>query len=200
MKLRSSVFGWKSVWMELADEFGGEFTDGNIVTMRIPVEQSPWTLTFKHQESGLSHQQTTSVSAPYKSAKDFAFALHNKTWIEEAAKHFGLQDIVVGHEPFDTEFIIKGSDEELVRELFEAEHLRQHILLQKAVSLAIHKETADLSKYGSVPAGVHILSFHEQGAINSFDRLSGIYKMMSMLLHELCEIGIAHPKQPAFTV
>ena len=199
MKLRSSVFGWKSVWMELADEHGGEFIDGKDTTMRIPLKECPWTLTFRHHETGLSHPHT-SVAAPYKAARDFAFALHNKTWIEEAAKPFGLQDIVVGHHPFDSEFIIKGTDASLVRDLFDAVHLREKIMMQKAIRIAVHKDSHQLTQYGTVPAGVHVLSFHEHGAINSFERLSSICDLMRAVLHELCEIGAAHPKQPAFIV
>lgn len=84
-----------------------------------------------------------------------------------------MQDIVVGHDQFDKDFIIKGTDENLVRKLFASEKLRELITKQRAVRLSIHKEPL-LKQYGAVPAGVHILAFEEDVAINSFERLVSI--------------------------
>lgn len=199
MKLRSSVFGWKSVWMELADEAKGEFIDGpHVVTVRVPVPDKPWTITFKMHEHGIGKgaKQQTIVSVPYKAARDFGFAIRNKNWIEEAAKAFGLQDIVVGDEEFDPEYIIQGNDEKLVRSLFSSQPLKDQIVAQKAVRINVNKDASQLAPFGNVPAGVHVLAFTEEGAINSFDRLTSIYKLLVATLDEMCRIGATSHTDP----
>jgi hypothetical protein len=197
--LRSSVFGWKSVWMDLAEETNGQFAEGpHGTTVRVPMEQTPWTVTIKLIEHGPKKQ--TVIAVPFKADKDFSFAVHNKTWIEEVAKPFGLQDIEIGDQQFDAEYIIKGNNVELVKELLTADGLKDLIWDQKHVRLAIHKDTAQLAQYGSVPAGIHVLSLVEDSAINSFERLAGLRELLRATLYELNRIGVAAKANPGFVI
>lgn len=202
-KLRSSVFGWKSVWMDLAEETNGEFADGPTgVTCRVPLKETPWTLTIKMNEHSLppAPKRQTIIAAPYRAQGNFSFALHNKTWYEEAAKPFGLQDIEIGVPDFDAEYIIQGSDPELVRQLLGSSTLRQMIQDQKHVRLAVYKDSAHLSQFGSVPAGIHVLEFREDAEINSFERLAGLGELLSATLEQLCRIGVAAKANPGFVI
>ncbi len=84
-KLRSSVFGWKSVWMDVAEETNGEFDEGpNGVRVRVPLAQTPWTVTIKLSQNGLPPvpKNQTVIAVPFKAQKHFSFNIHNKTWLE----------------------------------------------------------------------------------------------------------------------
>jgi len=193
--LRSSVYGWKSVWMDLADEAKGEFLeDANVARVRVPM--APWTVTFEMHSKGKNHSK---ILLPFEAKTDFDFEIYNRSWIADAQKRFGLQDIIVGYEDFDRDFIIKGNDESKVKKLYSSETLREMIQLQKAVRLGIHKNGA-LKQYGKVPTGVHILVFEEDDALNSFDRLISLLELMRATMTQLCEMGVASTADPQFQI
>ncbi len=194
-KLRSSVYGWKSVWMDLADEAKGEFMEEpGVARVRIPM--NPWTVTFEMHSKGQEHSR---ILLPYDSKTDFEFEIYNRNWVADAQKKFGLQDIIVGYEDFDRDFIIKGNDENKVKKLFASESLREMIQLQKAVRLSVVKNGA-LKAFGKVPAGVHILVFEEDDALNSFDRMVSLLELMRASMSQLCELGVATNKDPKFRI
>lgn len=203
MQLRSSVFGWKSVWMELAEETKGEFIDKTqVVIVRVPVAQRNWTITFMMHENGFGghSKQQTVVALPFFSDSDFVFAIHNKNWLEETLKNFGWQDIVIGDPHFDPDYIIQGNDERMVKKLLQSEQIKDLIKEQKTLRLRINAHPSQLNHFGHVPSLVHILSFQEEGSINSFERLRQIYNLMITTAEELCRLGVARPDDPGFVI
>lgn len=201
-KLRSSAFGWKSVWMDLAEESQGQFDEGpNGVRVRLPLEQTPWTVTIKMNEHGLppKPREQTLIAVPFKAERHFSFAIHNKTWLEEIAKPFGLQDIEIGDTQFDAEYIVQGNDPVLVKELL-ADELKDLIAEQGAVRLAIHNDTPRLAQHGTVPGGVSVLTLTENTAINSFERLSALKELARATLYELVRIKAASKVDPGFII
>lgn len=203
MKLRSSVYGWRSVWMEFAEEKAGDVVDEQkAFTMRVPAKEKPWTVTFtmNPRGTGASASDFTTVALPYKAKGAFSFAIFNRNWIQEAGKVFGVQDIEVGDADFDRDYIIKGSDEKAVKRLFGNERLKELIRMQKSVHLSIHDEPAELKPYGTVPPGVNILAFRDNEAINSFERLGEIHELMVVCLDQLVEIDRASNSDPHFEV
>lgn len=197
--LRSSVYGWKSVWMDLAEESQGKFVEEQS-QFKVRVPMNPWTVTFQmHSKSGMADKDETKILLPFISKFDFSFAIYPQTKIAEVQKHFGLQDIIVGYPEFDSQFIVKGNDENKVRKLFASDNLRELIELQKSVRLSILKG-AELKPYGNVPNGVNILLFEEEGAINSFDRLVSLIELMRAAMSQLSELGVASEKDPNFEI
>lgn len=193
--LRSSVYGWKSVWMDLADEAKGDFLEENNVA-RVRVPMTPWTVTFEMHSKGKNHSK---ILLPFEAKTDFEFEIYNRNWVADAQKKFGLQDIIVGYEDFDRDFIIKGNDESKVKKLYSSETLREMIQLQKAVRLAVQTKGA-LKQYGQVPSGVHVLVFEEDEAINSFDRLISLLELFRATMTQLCEMGVASTADPNFQI
>jgi hypothetical protein len=181
--------------MDLADEAKGEFQeDGSVARVRVPM--TPWTVSFEMNSKGKNHSR---ILLPFVSKSDFEFEIYNRSWVADAQKKFGLQDIVVGFEQFDHDFIIKGNDEGKVKKLYSSETLREMIQLQKAVRLSIHKDGA-LKQYGNVPNGVHVLVFEEDDAINSFDRLISLLELFRATMTQLCEMGVASTSDPNFQI
>jgi hypothetical protein len=201
MKLRSSVYGWKSVWMDIADELKGEFVDGtSVVTAKLPIEAKPWQVTMQMHSNALGKaSETTVIAVPYLARDPFKFALRSSSTAEEMAKVLGLQDIVIGNSEFDKAFIIQGTNPQQVKEFFGNAQLRDKILSQKSINLSIvdhnHKH------FGiKPPVGHNVLLFVEKGAINSFERLTSLHELMIQSLERLCHIEAASEDKPHYVL
>ena len=193
MKLRSSVFGWKSVWMDLAEEMHGEFNEGTLLTQaKLPLATKPWTAHLKMHTHpiGKAITETTVIAVPYAPLHEFKLAVHNSSTIEEVAKIFGMQDVVVGDAQFDKEFIVQGNNAGLLRELFADANLRELMLGQKSLNLSIVDHQHKMLGVNP-PRGVNVLTFAEKGAINSFDRFTTIFELMTATIERLVHLEIA---------
>lgn len=203
MKLRSSVYGWKSVWMEFAEEHGGSFDDGQkLFVMRVPVVGKPWCITFHMHQKGVGGAVSDSSAAflPFKAKGSFSFDLHNRSLVGDASKIFGAQDIEIGEPEFDHEYIIKGSDETIVKKIFAGARIQELIKLQPHIKLFIQDEPKELAEHGSVPPGIHVLAFKEKAAINSYERLTLVHDLMLATLEEMLVADLASPQDPNFDI
>lgn len=203
MKLRSSVYGWKSVWMEFADEHQGTFDDGQkVFVMRVSVPEKPWTITFHMHQKGIGGAVTdsSSVYVPFKAKGSFSFDLHNRSLVGDASKVFGAQDIEVGEAEFDREYIIKGSDETAVKRIFGNARVQELIKLQPHLKLFIQDEPKELAEHGSVPPGIHVLAFKDKSAINSYERLTLVYDLMLATIEEMLKADVTSPQDPNFDI
>jgi hypothetical protein len=200
--LRSSVYGWKSVWMDLTDEMNGEFEDGTYaVKAKLPLAGTPFKLSMQMHTHpmGQAISETTVIAVPFNFESQFQFAIHNSSAVEEVAKILGLQDIVVGDADFDKTYIIQGSEPRLVQKLFSDSNFKEKIQEQKAVNLSIvdghHKQ------FGiTPPAGVGVLTFVEKGAVNSFERLTSLVELMKVAIDRLQTLGVIAADEPAYEI
>jgi hypothetical protein len=201
MQLRSSIYGWKSVWMDLADERKGEFLDGgNVVTVRLPIADRPWKITFQMQAHplGKSLTETTICAAPFVARHPFRFAIRNSRTIEELIKVLGMQDIIVGDEVFDKDYIIQGNHPEQVKEFFACPKLKEKIQSHNSMNLSIMDSRNN--HFGiSPPPHENVLAFVEKGTINSFSRISSLVDLMVGTLDRLHELSIAAPEEPSYS-
>jgi len=189
--------------MEYADEHKGTFDDGQkLFVMRVPVEGKPWSITFHMHQKGVGGAVTDSSSAflPYKTKGSLSFDLFNRSLAADASKVFGAQDIEIGEDEFDREYIIKGSDEKLVKRIFASARVQELIKLQPHLKLFIQDEPKELAEHGSVPPGIHVLAFRDKSAINSYERLSLVNDLMLAVLDEMLAADAASPQDPNFDI
>jgi hypothetical protein len=200
MKLRSSVFGWKSVWMELAEEWKGEFIDDHsLVTLRLPHAEKPWHVTFQMHAHGKPAGETTVIAAPFVARHPFKFAIRNSKTVEELAKVFGMQDIVIGDPDFDRDYIIQGNHPDHVIDFFSHPGIKEAIKQQSSINLSIMDSRN--KQFGiAPPPHENVLLFVEKGHINSFDRNSSLYELMHNTLDHLHTLGVASQDRPGYVV
>jgi hypothetical protein len=98
-------------------------------------------------------------------------------------KILGMEDINIGHEEFDEDFIIKSNSEEKVKRLFSNESIRALIQDQPQINLEIKDDEGFFKAH--FPEGVDELCFHVVGVIKDIDRLK-----------ELCSMGSASSEEP----
>jgi len=200
MSLRSSVFGWKSVWMDFAEERRGEFVDGtNHVTVKVRIPSKPWTFSMRMLSNALGKDETTIIATPYIARHPFKFAIRNSNSMEEFAKVLGLQDIVIGEPEFDKEYIIQGNNELLVKDFLADRGLRKAIQLQKAINLRIVDSRNN--HFGiTPPPHVDVLTFVEKGAINSFDRVTSLHDLFDGMLDRMAQLEFAAHQEPEYEI
>ncbi|HEY9719487.1 MAG TPA: hypothetical protein V6C69_18555 [Trichormus sp.] len=196
MSLRNSSFGWKSVWMTLAEDAGGDLDDhvdaAGWLKVQIQLNKSAWTLTYKVLHAH-KHNQKTTVVMPFNADRDFSFCVRNRSWLGDTMKLFGMQDIEIGDNDFDRDYYIQGSDELLVNRLLQSQKLKELIDGQGSLNFDIRRTQ---HAEDEIPAGTTVLYFEDHTTINSYERLRAIHDLMAAALEELQTMGIASHTAP----
>jgi hypothetical protein len=109
-----------------------------------------------------------------------------------------MQDVEIGHPEFDRDFIIKGTDEGKLRQLFANPKIRALIEGQKDIDFSVKD---DEGWFGTTfPDGVDELAFLVVGIIKDVDRLKHLYELFAETLDELCRIGSAYESDPGVKI
>lgn len=187
----------EEIWRQLCDQIGGEYVKGGFWKAdKLLVTVGPWTITLDTYtvSSGNSSTTYTRMRAPYVNADGFRFTIYRKSIFSGLGKLFGMQDIEIGEPLFDDEFIVKGSDESRVRELFANARLRELIREQPNIHFEIKDDEGWFG--ASFPEGVDELYFRVVGVIREIDRLKQLYELFAVALHQLCHMGSAYEDDP----
>jgi len=114
------------------------------------------------------------------------------------AKFLGMQDVEVGDDEFDRDFIIKGTDEAKLRRLFFSARLRELIRLQPDIELAVHDDEGWFGP--KFPERVDVLTFQVVGVIKDAERIKVLYDLFAETLDALCRLGSAYDTDPDMTL
>ena len=113
----------EEIWRQLSAEIDGRYLPAGFLKRdKVEATHGEWTVTLDTYvvSSGKSHVTYTRMRAPYVNPGAFRFTIYRKNMFSEIGKWFGMQDIQVDDEPFDTDFIIKATDEARVRQLLSS--------------------------------------------------------------------------------
>lgn len=199
MSALRSLFGpsRQEIWKKLSTEIGAQYVEGRLWKGdKVQASHGEWTVTLDSYTVSTGHAVIvyTRMRAPYANPGGFRFSVYRRGFFSDIAKRFGMQDIEVEDQPFDQDFILRGTDESKVRELFSNKRIRELIALQPD----IHFEVKDDEGWFSTrfPEGVDELSFHVTGVIKDVERLKLLYELFSETLDELCRMGAAEERAP----
>lgn len=203
MSLLRSVFGPSrdEIWRQFAGEVGANFTQGSFWKGSSKVEAShgQWTVTLDTYtvSTGKSSTTFTRMRAPYVNPDGFRFNIYRKTIFSNIGKWMGMQDVAVGYQPFDEDFIIKGNDEWKLRRLFASEKIRELICAQPDIHFSVRDVQHNFWAGRNLPPGVDELYFQVVGVIKDVGRLRLLYGLFSETLDELCRMGSAYENSPS---
>jgi hypothetical protein len=187
----------KEVWRQLSDQIGGQFIDGGAWKGdKVEATHSEWTVTLDTYvvSTGKTVVVFTRMRAPYVNPSGFRFTIYRQGFFSDIAKRFGMQDIEIGDQAFDQDFIVKATDESQVRALLTDVKLRELIMAQPKIELTVKD---DEGWFGAkFPEGVDELHFQVVGIIKDIDRLKGLYDLFAETLDQLCRIGSAYEGSP----
>ena len=193
------VFGpsRKTIWTQLSTEIGAQYKDGGFWKGdKVQATHGAWTVTLDTYtvSTGKVTIVYTRMRAPYVNPSGFRFKVYRKGIFSSVGKWFGMQDIEVHDEPFDRDFIIKGTDESRVRELFANPRIRELVALQKDIQFEVKDDEGWFGP--TFPEGVDELSFVVVGIIKDVERLKLLYELFAETLEQLCRIGAAYEQSP----
>lgn len=189
------------IWRQLAAEIDGKYVDrGPWKGDRVEGTHGEWTVTLDSYvvPAGKTMIPFTRMRAPYVNPDGFRFTIYRKGVFTDIGKLLGMQDVEIGHERFDRDFVIKGNDEGRLRSLFAGDRLRQLIDGQPDIHLTVKDDEGWFGP--NFPDGVDELYFNLPGIIKDLDRLKRLYDLFAEALDQLCRIGSAYERSPDVTV
>ena len=189
------------IWRQLSAEIGGRYEEGGFCKGdKVRASHGEWTVTLDTYtvSTGKVVIVYTRLRAPYVNPDGFRFTISRKHMFSSVARWLGMQDVQVGHEPFDDDFIIKGTSEDKLRELFSSPRLRELVSGQPEIKLTVHDDEGWFGP--EFPEGVDELIFIAGGVIKDIDRLKQLYELFAETLDQLCRIGSAYERAPEVTL
>jgi hypothetical protein len=183
------------VWRKLSEELGGEHVDSAGWRQdKVRVEHGGWavTLDFDAHRGYRLNSVYTRLHAPCD-ASDFRFRIFHQELAHSIARLFGMQDIVVGDAAFDRAFVIQGSDDAAVRELFSDAALRASILVEPQAEIALRPSEESLGD--DAPGEVVELCLEVPGRVGDAARLRALYDIFAALLDRLHDVAGLAPRR-----
>jgi hypothetical protein len=189
----------QEIWKQLcaatnASYVAGDFWKGDKVEAR----HGEWTVTLDTYtvSTGKSSVTYTRMRAPYMNPDGFAFTIYRKGFFSDLGKRLGMQDVDVGYREFDEAFIIKGNDENKLRELFSNRRIRELVAAQPNIRFSVVDDERKFWGKKGFPADVDELHFQVVGVIKDVERLKLLFELFSVTLDELCRMGSAYDSDP----
>lgn len=187
----------KEVWKQLANEIDANYIDNGFWEGdKVEVYIDNWIIVMDTYavQTGKTSTTYTRVRAPFISYDDFYFKIYRTGLFSGIGKMLGMEDIEIGYESFDEDFVIKSNYKEKVSALFANESIRNLIQLQPEIRLEIRDDEGFFK--GHFPKNVDELYFEVNNIIKDIDRLKGVFKIFELVLKELCNIGVASTEYP----
>jgi len=199
MGLFSSLFGpsKKEIWSQIAYDIGGRYKDGGFWSRdHISYYHDEWEIvldTYKRKQG--NHSQTyTRMRAPFANRDGLYFKIYRKGFFSGVSKFFGMQDIEIGDEYFDKDFIIKGNSDYQIRKLLEGDDMKGLIERQHQVHFEIRDDEGIFRQ--TFPDGVDQLYFQSRGVMKDEEQIRDLFDLFSLTLERLVEIDSAYPDGP----
>jgi hypothetical protein len=184
------------VWRRLSQEIGAEYVEGGFwSSAKVQAHVGPWSITLDMHAVHMQHSHVTytRMRAPYINPEGFRFTIYRKWLFSDLGKLLGMQDIEVGEPEFDEAFIIKGNDEERVRDLFANAQIRQMIQDQPEIRLEVKDSEGWFGP--RFPEDVDELHFQVVGVIKDVERLKALFDLFAAVLDQLCRMGSAYKQE-----
>ena len=194
----------EEIWQQVANAIGGKYTDGDFWSNRGRVEAThgQWIVTLDNHvvSTGKSAISYTRMRAPYVNPGKFRFTIYRRGIFSNLGKKLGMQDVDIGDPAFDDAFIIKGNDENKLRQLFADARLRELISAQPSIHFSVKDDETAFWNSRNFPADVDELYFEVTGVIKDTERLKFLFDLLAETLDQLCRMGEAYEKAPGVTL
>jgi len=191
----------REIWQQLAEEIQANYVNNGFWGGdRVEAHVDNWVVVLDTYtvSTGKSSMTYTRMRAPFVNLDNFYFKIYRSGIFSDLGKMLGMEDINVGYEEFDEDFIIKGNSEEKLRQLFANESIRALIQDQPQISLEIKDDEGFFKAH--FPDGVDELYFQVTGVIKNIDRLKELYELFAEVLKQLCSMGSASTEEPGVEI
>nr|HVY69729.1 DUF3137 domain-containing protein [Verrucomicrobiae bacterium] len=162
---------------------------------KIQASHAGWLITL--EEHGKYHH--IRMRAPFLNPGGFRFAIHRKGIFTELGKYMGMQDVEVGHPDFDRDFVIRGTDDAKLRQIFGNPRIRELIAAQPRIHFEIKDARGIFARnlFKKPPEALDLLEFEfdHRPAIKDKEHLRLLFDLFAETLDELCRMGTAKSAQ-----
>jgi hypothetical protein len=187
----------KEIWKELTEEINAFYIKGGFFKgPRIEYKHKFWTIYLDTYtvSTGKSTITYTRMRLPFVNQKKFFFKIYRKGVFSNIGKALGMQDIIVGWDYFDNEYIIKGNDEILMRRFFQNHNIRNLIDKQPKIVLEIKENEGRFGpKFNDNESELY---FVVTGVIKDKERLKNLFELFMKVIDEFEMIGITVKQIP----
>lgn len=185
------------VWQQLSQEINVDLVNGGFWRgNRVEGKHNNWVIYLDTYtvSTGKSSVTYTRMRAPFINKEHFYFKIYKNGLFSDIGKVFGVQDIEVGYEDFDKDYIIQGNRERDVVKLFSNEKIRELITQQPRIRLEIKESEGFFGpKFHEDESELYFLV---TGVLKDIDLLKGLFDLFSEVLEELELIGSASGESP----
>jgi hypothetical protein len=195
MGLLREIFGPSKdeVWQSLSEQMGSEFIKGGFFgKTKVVAHKNDWVITLDTYtvSTGKSSTTYTRIRAPYKNQDDIRFSIYRSSFIDDIGEFLGFHDIKIGDELFDNAYVIKGKEEEKVKELLSNSRIRTLIAEQPRFYLTVKDDGGWFGSYFA--EGIDELYFRVPGIIKDIEQLKELFDLFAAVLDQLCLMGSAY--------
>ncbi|MFK7906380.1 MAG: hypothetical protein AB8B69_14710 [Chitinophagales bacterium] len=195
-KFLKKIFGpsKREIWEQLSKEINAQYVDHGLFTVpKVIAKHRDWEICLDTYTT--DDTTYTRLSSPYVSKHGFQFRIYRHGLFSNVGKLLGMQDIEVGYDAFDDDFIIQGNDPYKVELMFDNESIRELLQDIPKVDLRIQDGSAWFEKR-QVIKPVDNLHFQVMGTIKDIEQLKVLFELFAEMLDQLCEIGAAYDEKP----
>jgi len=175
----------KEVWKQLSEEINANYVEGGFFKgPRIEYKHNNWTIYLDTYtvSTGKSHITYTRMRSPFINQKKFLFKLYRKGVFSNIGKAVGMQDIEIGYDYFDNDYIIKGNDEILIRRIFQNHEIRDLIEKQSRIILEIKDNEGRFGpKFKDNESELYFINI---GVIKDKERLMNLFELFVKIINE----------------
>ena len=127
----------------------------------------------------------TRIRGRFKTNDEFRFTIYREGPFSKFLKLFGMQDIEIGDDAFDQQFIIKATDKEKAIDLFKNEALKELLSDSKDFHLSIYESDLFGPKVEKLPPGIQLIAYQERGIIREPEKIYNIFSILVETLEHL---------------
>jgi hypothetical protein len=191
----------EEIWRQLCAEIGAQYVEGGFWKGdKVQATHGPWTITLDTYtvSTGKTSTVYTRMRAPFVDSDGFRFTVYREGVFSSIGKWFGMQDIEIGDEAFDQDFVVKSNEETKLRQLLGSSRIRELIGQQPDIYFEVKDDEGFFNS--RFPEGVEELYFQVVGVIKDVERLKLLYELFAETLDQLCRIGSANNDTPAVSL
>jgi len=191
----------KEIWQQLANEIQADYINNGFWSGdRVEAHVDNWIIILDTYtvSTGKSSITYTRMRAPFINFSNFYFKIYRAGFFSGLGKILGMEDINIGYEEFDEDFVIKSNNEEKIKQLFSDKTIRDLVEMQPQINLEIKDDEGYFFKH--FPEGVDELYFEVTGVMKDIDRLKELYELFAEVLKELCSMGLASAENPEVVI
>lgn len=186
MSFLRRIFGTSSrelAWRRAAELLGARYVTGRRLSPDVVQLKVGHAIVTLDTEAGGDDGPTyTRLRAPYVNPDGFRFEIYRRTMFSRIGVALGMQDIIVGDDSFDDDFVIKSNSELGIRNLLSEERIRGLLRIQQHVHFGV---TDGGSVFKKFPDRVDELHFRAPVVITEVDRIVHLFELFQEVLPKL---------------